>query len=224
MRAHPASGRCAAWPSTGGSPRERDAAGRSRRCSAWSRARSTRTCAGRPPADLVAGPCGEDGRGFDGYGIGGALEKQNLGTIVGWVCEELPDDRPRHLLGHQRARRHVHRHRERRGHLRLRVAVAGGPQRRGLLDARSVQPDQRPLTGATSARWTTTATATPARHYTRAYVHHLFRAKEMLSATLCHHPQRAVRRPAGRPDPRRASSTASFDELRAHVLRRYYGT
>jgi len=27
----------------------------------------------------------EEGRGFDGYGIGGALEKQNLATIVGWV-------------------------------------------------------------------------------------------------------------------------------------------
>ena len=40
-----------------------------------------------------------DGRSFDGFGIGGALEKENLGTIVGWVSEELPEDRPRHLLG-----------------------------------------------------------------------------------------------------------------------------
>ncbi|MBP0657107.1 tRNA-guanine transglycosylase, partial [Mycobacterium tuberculosis] len=30
---------------------------------------------------------------------GGALEKENLGTIVGWCTEELPEDRPRHLLG-----------------------------------------------------------------------------------------------------------------------------
>ncbi|NNV08717.1 tRNA-guanine transglycosylase, partial [Geobacillus sp. MMMUD3] len=36
---------------------------------------------------------------FDGYGIGGALEKENLGTIIRWVCEELPEDKPRHLLG-----------------------------------------------------------------------------------------------------------------------------
>lgn len=42
---------------------------------------------------------GEDGVGFDGYGIGGALEKQNLATIVGWVTSELPEDKPRHLLG-----------------------------------------------------------------------------------------------------------------------------
>lgn len=36
---------------------------------------------------------------FDGYGIGGALEKENLGTIVRWCNEELPEDKPRHLLG-----------------------------------------------------------------------------------------------------------------------------
>jgi len=40
-----------------------------------------------------------DGHRFDGYGIGGALEKENLGTIVGWVSESLPEDKPRHLLG-----------------------------------------------------------------------------------------------------------------------------
>jgi queuine tRNA-ribosyltransferase len=40
-----------------------------------------------------------DRSGFDGYGIGGALQKDNLGTIVRWVAEELPEDKPRHLLG-----------------------------------------------------------------------------------------------------------------------------
>ncbi len=40
-----------------------------------------------------------DGHGFDGYGIGGALEKVNLGAITGWVAAELPEDRPRHMLG-----------------------------------------------------------------------------------------------------------------------------
>ncbi len=29
--------------------------------------------------------------GFDGFGVGGAIEKERLGTIVGWVNEELPD-------------------------------------------------------------------------------------------------------------------------------------
>ena len=36
---------------------------------------------------------------FDGFGIGGALEKENLGTIVRWCAEELPESKPRHLLG-----------------------------------------------------------------------------------------------------------------------------
>ena len=33
------------------------------------------------------------------FGIGGALDKNKLGTIVNWVNEELPVDKPRHLLG-----------------------------------------------------------------------------------------------------------------------------
>jgi len=36
---------------------------------------------------------------FDGYGIGGSYVKEDLDTAVGWVCEELPEDKPRHLLG-----------------------------------------------------------------------------------------------------------------------------
>ena len=36
---------------------------------------------------------------FDGFGIGGALDKETLGTIVGWVVDQLPDTKPRHLLG-----------------------------------------------------------------------------------------------------------------------------
>ena len=40
-----------------------------------------------------------DGQRFDGFGIGGALEKENLATIVSWVNEELPEDRARHMLG-----------------------------------------------------------------------------------------------------------------------------
>lgn len=38
-------------------------------------------------------------RDFDGYGIGGALEKENMSQIIRWVNEILPENRPRHLLG-----------------------------------------------------------------------------------------------------------------------------
>ena len=36
---------------------------------------------------------------FDGYGLGGALQKDKIGEIVRWMCEELPEDKPRHMLG-----------------------------------------------------------------------------------------------------------------------------
>lgn len=36
---------------------------------------------------------------FDGYGLGGAFLKESLGDILRWCCEELPENKPRHLLG-----------------------------------------------------------------------------------------------------------------------------
>lgn len=36
---------------------------------------------------------------FDGYGLGGALEKARIGEIVRWMNEELPENKPRHMLG-----------------------------------------------------------------------------------------------------------------------------
>ncbi len=40
-----------------------------------------------------------DGVGFDGFGLGGAFLKEDLGEILRWCDEELPVDKPRHLLG-----------------------------------------------------------------------------------------------------------------------------
>lgn len=39
------------------------------------------------------------GMAFDGFGIGGSFNKDDLSTAVRWVCETLPKDKPRHLLG-----------------------------------------------------------------------------------------------------------------------------
>ncbi len=36
---------------------------------------------------------------FDGYGIGGALEKESMAEIINWVNTILPENKPRHLLG-----------------------------------------------------------------------------------------------------------------------------
>lgn len=36
---------------------------------------------------------------FDGYGLGGAFLKEDLADILRWCNEELPENKPRHLLG-----------------------------------------------------------------------------------------------------------------------------
>ena len=37
--------------------------------------------------------------GFDGFGIGGSFAKEDMETVVRWVNEILPKEKPRHLLG-----------------------------------------------------------------------------------------------------------------------------
>ena len=37
--------------------------------------------------------------GFDGFGIGGSFAKEDMETVVKWVNEILPKEKPRHLLG-----------------------------------------------------------------------------------------------------------------------------
>jgi queuine tRNA-ribosyltransferase len=38
-------------------------------------------------------------RDFDGFAIGGSYVKEDIPTAVRWACDLLPEDRPRHLLG-----------------------------------------------------------------------------------------------------------------------------
>jgi queuine tRNA-ribosyltransferase len=165
---------------------------------------------------------GEDGRGFDGYGIGGALEKQNLATIVSWVTSELPEDKPRHLLGISEPDD-------------LFDAVAAGadtfdcvsPSRVARNAAVYSTTGRYNITGARYRRDFTPIDAEcdcyTCVHYTRAYIHHLFKAKEILAAMLCTiHNQRFVIRLV---DQIRAAITAGeFDELREQVVGRYYRT
>ena len=163
-----------------------------------------------------------DGRGFDGYGIGGALEKQNLATIVGWVSSELPADKPRHLLGISEPDD-------------LFDAIAAGadtfdcvsPSRVARNAAVYSATGRYNITGARYRRDFTPIDAEcdcyTCAHYTRAYIHHLFKAKEILAATLCTiHNERFVIRLVDQI--RAAIRAGEFDELRAHVLGRYYQT
>ncbi|WP_018019620.1 tRNA guanosine(34) transglycosylase Tgt [Corynebacterium ciconiae] len=123
-------------------------------------------------------------RGFGGYGIGGALEKENLGTIVGWVCDELPEDRPRHLLGISEPDD-------------IFTAVEAGADtfdcvaptrlgRRGgvyTLDGRmnlAAARFKRDFSGIDEELG-----GYVSENYSRAYIHHLLKAKEFLAGTLC---------------------------------------
>lgn len=40
-----------------------------------------------------------NGEYFDGFGIGGSFAKEDMSTAVKWVNEMLPEEKPRHLLG-----------------------------------------------------------------------------------------------------------------------------
>jgi len=53
----------------------------------------------RKKAASDLGSMSSSGIEFDGFGIGGALDKDSLGTIVGWVNSTLPQEKPKHLLG-----------------------------------------------------------------------------------------------------------------------------
>ncbi|APT91710.1 queuine tRNA-ribosyltransferase [Corynebacterium phocae] len=162
----------------------------------------------------------EGRRGFGGFGIGGALEKENLGTIVGWVCDELPKEKPRHLLGISEPDD-------------LFTAVAAGADtfdcvaptrlaRRGgvyTLDGRMT---------LTNARFKRDFAGVDeefggyvSNNYSRAYLHHLLKAKEFLAGTLCtiHNLEFMVRLV----DNIRASIEGGyFSEYRDEFMGRYY--
>ncbi|KAA9395426.1 tRNA guanosine(34) transglycosylase Tgt [Kocuria coralli] len=158
---------------------------------------------------------------FDGFGIGGALEKENLGTIVGWCSEELPEDKPRHLLGISEPND-------------IFVALEAGAD---TFDC--VSPTRVARTGAayhprgrfniTGARFKRDFTPLDedcdcytCAHYTRAYVHHLFKAKERLAATLTSiHNERFTVRLVDRA--RQAMNDGSYIEYRNRTMSTYYG-
>ncbi|TBT83748.1 tRNA guanosine(34) transglycosylase Tgt [Propioniciclava sinopodophylli] len=161
-----------------------------------------------------------DGQRFDGFGIGGALEKENLGTIVGWVADELPFDKPRHLLGISEPDD-------------LFAAIENGADTFDCVNPSRVARNSAVYTADGRYNLLTAANRRhlgpieddcdcyTCAHYSRAYLHHLFKAKEMLSATLAtiHNERFTVRLV----DHIRASiEQGRFDAFRAAFLGRFY--
>lgn len=163
---------------------------------------------------------GESGRGFDGYGIGGALEKQNLGTIVRWVNEELPEHKPRHMLGISEPDDFF-------------VAIENGADTFDCVNPSRVARNAAIYTrdgryNVNTARFRRDFTPLDGdcdcytcAHYTRAYLHHLFKAKEMLASTLATiHNERFTVRLVD--DIRASIHDGRFDEFKAETLGRFY--
>ncbi|GAB3623888.1 tRNA guanosine(34) transglycosylase Tgt [Mariniluteicoccus endophyticus] len=161
-----------------------------------------------------------DGQRFDGFGIGGALEKENLGTIVGWVCDELPEDRPRHLLGISEPDDFF-------------AAIETGAD---TFDC--VQPSRVARNAAIyhpGGRFNINTAANrrnfdpidpdcdcyTCANFSRAYLHHLFKAKEMTGFTLATiHNERFTIRLVD--DIRRAMEDGDFEAFRDEFLGRFY--
>lgn len=120
---------------------------------------------------------------FDGYGIGGSFDKDDLHSAVRWCNEELPEGKPRHLLGIGEPED-------------LFEGVENGvdlfdcvaPTRNGRngtmytkngkmhIDNAQYRKDFSPIESDCQCY--------TCKNYTRAYVSHLFHAKEMLGGVL----------------------------------------
>ena len=174
----------------------------------------------RAARDLVS--LVSEGSGFDGYGIGGALEKKNLGTIVRWVCEELPENKARHLLGIAEPDD-------------IFTAIENGVDTFDCVAPSRVARNAAVYTvrgrfnvNAAGSRWNfgpidQNCDCYTCTHYTQAYLHHLFKAREMLASTLCTiHNERFVVRLVD--DIRASIEAGTFSDFKIDFLSRYYGS
>lgn len=157
---------------------------------------------------------------FDGFGIGGAIEKDNLANIVRWCNEELPRDKPKHLLGISEPDD-------------IFAAIEQGidtfdcvsPTRVGRNGAFYTYEGRMNIKGAKYFDDFTPllddCQCYACQHYTRAYIHHLFKAKEILGLTLMsiHNEQFIIKLVN---DIRHSIEDGSFYELKAAWLPRYY--
>ena len=157
---------------------------------------------------------------FDGFGIGGAIEKNRLGDIVRWVNEELPADKPKHLLGISEPDD-------------MFEAVAQGidtfdcvsPTRVARNGAAYTLDGRYNINGAKYKQdfgpVDPECDCYTCQNYSRAYIHHLLRAKEMLGATLMsiHNEHFIIKLVA---DMRDSILDDTFETFQTSWLNRYY--
>ncbi|HVX47905.1 MAG TPA: tRNA guanosine(34) transglycosylase Tgt [Candidatus Saccharimonadales bacterium] len=157
---------------------------------------------------------------FDGYGIGGAIEKAKLGDIVRWVNEELPAEKPKHMLGISEPDD-------------IFVAIENGvdtfdcvsPTRVGRNGAFYTYEGRRNISTAAYKHdfgpLLEDCGCYTCQNYTRAYVQHLYKAKELLANTLMSiHNEHFIIKLVD--DIRGSIADGSFAELKKSWLGRYY--
>lgn len=160
------------------------------------------------------------GMDFDGFGIGGAIEKSRLGEIVRWCTEELPANKPKHLLGISEPDD-------------IFAAIENGID---TFDC--VSPTRVARNGAAytlDGRFNIKAAkyfddfspldpdcdCYTCKNYTRAYLNHLYKAKELLAAILVsNHNEHFIIKLVD--DIRESIPDNSFPELKEQWLKRYY--
>jgi len=134
-------------------------------------------------AETLAKMKTEKGSMFDGFGIGGSFDKDDIGTAVAWVNENLPEDKPRHLLGIGEP-------------LDVLGGVENGCDTFDCVTATRIARNGSLYTktgkiNINNAKWVENFSPIEdgckcytCQHFTKAYLSHLFRAKEMLASTL----------------------------------------
>ena len=173
----------------------------------------------RRQAASTMGAMESSGITFDGFGIGGALNKSELGRIIGWVNDELPREKPKHLLGIGAPED-------------LFVGVEAGMDTFDCVLASRIARTSAVYTMEGRYNLTNTAYRTDfspideecdcytCTSYTRAYLNHLFHGKEILAATLATiHNERFIVRLVDQM--RAAIINGDFAELKEEFLGRY---
>jgi queuine tRNA-ribosyltransferase len=157
---------------------------------------------------------------FDGFGIGGAIEKDKLGDIVRWVNEELPEEAPKHLLGISEPND-------------IFAAIENGidtfdcvsPTRVGRNGSFYTYEGRRNIAGAgyrqNFSPLIKDCQCYTCQNYTVAYIRHLVKAKEMLGATLLSlHNEHFIIKLVD--DIRDSITAGTFHDLKRDWLQRFY--
>ncbi|OGZ12889.1 MAG: tRNA-guanine(34) transglycosylase [Candidatus Lloydbacteria bacterium RIFCSPHIGHO2_02_FULL_54_17] len=161
------------------------------------------------------------GMDFDGFGIGGSFTKEDIGTAVAWVNAILPEEKPRHLLGIGEP-------------VDLFLGVENGvdtfdcvaPTRMGRNGGLYTKDGRVAITNAKfvndHAPVEKDCRCYTCKNFTRAYLAHLFRADEMLAATLAsiHNLYFIVRLVRCI---RESIIAENFSQFKDGFLKRYYG-